>query len=223
MSEPTWPTSRGVERYEALGGVDIASTLEQGGIWIDVGPGIDARPMQPFLHRPDVSLVCVGMHPRDLPAAIEFHLGAVPHDVATLERYAGRARLVTDIYASVSYADDPLLALAYCVLLLEPGGVCAAFTELRRLGGLATWDRAIQGFRAHLGASLHLEAMPILEDASQSMATALRIRAFRTSSVRLDFADVARLLQAQIGTPIAGEVIWQASDGSASIRQVDYR
>jgi len=221
-SEPLWPTQRGLERYNSLLGVDIATILAGGGAWIDIGPGVEALPMHPFLGRPDVALQSIGSHPRTLPAGIEFTLGEVPANTAFLERYAGKAKLVTDVYSSISYSEDPLLALVYCGLLLEAGGTCGAFTELKRIGGLATWDRAIQFFRRELHVVLSLEALSIVEDASQSVATALRIRATRERVEAVSLAAAGALLHARVGHPVPSGTIWESPDQSARIVQVDY-
>jgi hypothetical protein len=91
--------------------------------------------------------------------------GSVPDDRSFLKSFAGQATLVTDVYSSVSYSDNPYLALAYCVLLLKAGGRCGVFTELKRLGDLSAWDRAIQFFRTTLHTFLSFHATPIFEDA----------------------------------------------------------
>lgn len=222
MSEPQWPAQRGRDRYESLLNIDIGEQLAKGGTWIDVGPGVDALPMRPFLDRPDVSLVCVGPHPRTLPARIDFTLSTIPDDATFLGRWSGKATLVTDVYGSVSYSDDPLLAIAYGVLLLQPRGTFAAFTELQRLGGIETWDRAIQCFRRDLQVTLTLQATSIFEDASQSFATALRILAIRENDTHVDLDTAAARLQAQVGMPVASATLWEAADRSARISRVDY-
>jgi hypothetical protein len=223
LSEPQWPTQRGVDRYQALLGIDVTRILAGGGVWVDVGPGTEALPMVPFMDRPDVTLKCVGIHSRTLPRGIDFTLGAVPDDTAFLERQAGTATLVTDVYSSVTYSDDPLLALAYCVLLLRAGGTCGVFTELKRMGDLTTWDRVIQLFRSELHVAMSCHALSIVEDASQSHATALRIQATRGQVDAVSFNDAAALLHARIGHPVASGTIWEAPDQSIRIRQIDYR
>jgi hypothetical protein len=223
MSEPQWPAQRGRERYESLLNIDIAAQLANGGTWIDVGPGMDALPMRPFLDRSEVSLVCVGPHARTLPAQIDFTLSQVPDDDAFFSRWAGKARLVTDVYGSVSYSHDPLLAAAYCALLIEPGGTFAAFTELERIGGLPTWDRAIQFFRRELQVTLTLHAVSIVEDASRKFATALRMVATRDATVAIRLADATDQLHRDIGRPAAAGTIWEAPDHSARIARIEYR
>jgi hypothetical protein len=222
-SEPLWPAQRGLDRYEMLLGIDIATILTSGGMWIDVGPGVEALPMLPFVDRPDVRLKCIGPHPRTLPAGIEFTAGAVPDDAAFLERNAGKAKLVTDVYSSISYSDDPLLALAYCALLLDPGGTCGVFTELKRVGDLTTWDRAIQFFRSELHVAMSFHAFSIVEDASGSIATALRIHATSEGIENVSFSAIASLLHARVGNPVPSGTIWEAPDKSARIQRIDYR
>jgi hypothetical protein len=222
MSEPQWPAQRGRERYESLLNIDIAGRLAHGGTWVDVGPGVDALPMRLFLDRADVSLVCVGPHPRNLPSPIDFTLSTIPDDATFLGQWSGKATLVTDVYGSVSYSDDPLLAIACCVLLLAPGGTFAAFTELQRIGGLETWDRAIQWFRRDLQVTLTLQAVSIFEDASQSFATGLRILATRDSATHVDLATTAAQLRTEVGTPVPSATLWEAADRSARICRVDY-
>jgi hypothetical protein len=220
--EPLWPTQRGLPRYQSLLDIDISQVLANGGTWIDVGPGVEALPMLPFVDRPGVKLMCIGRHARSFPPAIEFREGSVPEDLDFLAAAEGTATLVTDVYSSVSYGGDPYLALAYCALLLKPGGVCGVFTELKRLGDLATWDRAIQFFRTDLHTHLSFEALSIFEDASQSVATALRIRARREEALPINFNRLAASLQQRIGRPAVAGTIWKAADSSAAIRQVDY-
>jgi hypothetical protein len=222
-TEPLWPTQRGLSRYQSLLDIDIAQALSAGGIWIDIGPGVEALPMVPFIDRPDVQLKCIGLHPRSLSPAIEFVQGSVPDDRSFLKSFAGQATLVTDVYSSVSYSDNPYLALAYCVLLLKAGGRCGVFTELKRLGDLSAWDRAIQFFRTTLHTFLSFHATPIFEDASQSMATALRIQAHREDAPPIDFDHLIASLQEEIGKPAITGTIWKAEDHSAMIQQIDYR
>lgn len=221
--EPQWPTQRDLARYQSLLEFDFSQVLAAGGTWIDVGPGVEALPMLPFVDRPDVKLICIGLHERSLPQEITFRKGAVPNDVEFLTDAAGTATVVTDVYSSISYGEDPYLALAYCTLLLKPGGICGAFTELKRLGDLAAWDRAIQFFRTELHTRLSLEAVSIFEDASQSMATALRISAQRVSAPSMDFRSLTAALHQRIGFPVVTGTIWQATDNSAAIRAVEYR
>lgn len=223
LPEPLWPTQRGLDRYNALLGADISALLSGGGMWVDIGPGLEALPMLPFLGRSDVELRGIGIHARAFPATIEFTLGEVPGDVAFFDAHAGKATLVTDVYSSVSYSDDPLLALAYCGLLLKAGGTCGAFTELKRIGDLATWDRAIRFFRSELHLTMTFEAVAIVEDASKAIATALRIRATRERVATPSFSEVAALLHAQVGHPVASGTIWEAPDRSARIVEVAYR
>jgi hypothetical protein len=221
-SEPLWPVQRSLSRYQSLLDIDISRALTGGGIWIDVGPGVEALPMLPFLNRPEVKLMCIGRHARSFPPAIQFRDGTVPDDLEFLAATEGTATLVTDVYSSVSYGNHPFLALAYCALLLKPGGICGAFTELKRLGDLAAWDRAIQFFRTELHTNLTLEALSIFEDASQSTATALRIKAVRVEAPPIDFPRMADSLNQAIGRPEIAGVIWKAADNSAVIQRVDY-
>ena len=180
-------------------------------------------PMLPFLDRADVSLVCIGPHPRTLAPRIDFTLSTIPDDQAFFERWSGKARLVTDVYGSVSYGDDPLRALAYCSLLLEPGGICAAFTELERIGGLATWNRAIQFFRRELQVTMTLMAVPIVEDASQSFATALRIQATRQQAGQVTLHVLVARLHDEVGRPMPSNTIWESPDKTARIQRIEYR
>lgn len=224
VSEPLWPVQRNLERYQSLLGIDIAHALKDGGMWIDIGPGIDALPMIPFIDRDDVQLNCIGTHPRSLNPRINFEQDTVPSALAYLHRYSGRAKLVTDIYASVSYSTDPYLALTYCTLLLEPAGTCGVFTELNHLGDLSAWDRAVQFFRTELNADLSFHVFSIFEDASKSNATALRLHVKRHGKISpIEFDCASLRLRQMIGVPSVIGTIWEGEDKSARIYAIHYR
>lgn len=225
FSEPSWPVDRDLNRYHELLGIEVDQWLKNGGTWIDIGPGINALPMQPFLKRSDICLITIGPHIRRLPPEISVVKGQVPDDRNFFLTHYGQARLVTDVYASLSYTVDPVAALIYGCLLLEEGGMFGGFTELHRIGGLNTWNELIQYFWHRLGIELNMTAIPILEDASGLRATALRVQGKRH---QLPFQtpvldEIVSDLHEIIGHPQETGIIWQSDDGSARISRIEYR
>src|SRR5208283_794003 len=221
-SEPRWPIHRDVERYNHLLGIDPITIFEEGGLWIEIGPGADARPMLPLIGQEDTTLAAIGPHHRSLPAAIHFTQGTVPEDQGFLAAYRGKARLVTDVYAAVSYCQDPIQAMIYGSLLLADGGLFLAFTELCRFGDLPTWERITEFFRAQLGQSIGFETMSVLGDASKAYSTCLRVRVQGRSTQTASLARIFEEAAGFIGTPVKTGTLWVAEDQSASISRVDY-
>ncbi len=203
-------------------GIDLAKIMEKGGLWIEIGPGADALPMLPFIGRKGTMLAAIGPHYRSLPAGILFSEGTIPEDTKFFRAHRAKARLVTDVYAAVSYCQDPIQAVIYGSLLLGEEGQFLAFTELYRFGDLPTWERITEFFRVKLKQSISFETMSVLGDASKAFSTCLRVRVRGRSpgsaSLRQLFNEAARY----IGIPVKSRTLWEAEDRSASISRVDY-
>jgi hypothetical protein len=220
--EPQWPKERDLARYNELAGFDIRKLLGAGGLWIEVGIGKSARPMRPLIGQSGVELKAIAPHYRALPKGISLTLGCVPDDQGFLVENRGRARLVTDIFGAVSYCDDPIQALIYGALLLRAGGVFVAFTELRRIGDLETWDRITQFFHDRLHQEIGFQTVYMLGDASRQFSTYLRIRIDGQSPGRAALASLLKDAQRKIGTPQRDQALWTSSDESAKIFRTRY-
>jgi len=220
--EPQWPKERDLARYDELAGFDIRKLLGDGGLWIEVGIGKSARPMRPLIGQPGVELKAIAPHYRALPKGISLTLGCVPDDHGFLVENRARARLVTDIFGAVSYCEDPVQALIYGALLLGAGGVFVAFTELRRIGDLETWDRITQFFHDRLHQQIAFQTVYVLGDASRQFSTYLRIRIEGKAAGRAASATLFKDAQRKIGAPHRDQALWTSSDESAKIFRTRY-
>ncbi len=221
IQEPPWPKERDLARYNALVGFEIQEHLRGGGLWIDIGVGKGARPMRPLIGQPGVTLKAISPHYRALPTGISLTTGHVPEHVGFLAGNRGRGRLVTDIFGAVSYCDDPIQALIYGALLLRADGVFVAFTELRRLGDLETWDRTTEFFHDRLHQDITFQTVFVLGDSSGKFSTCLRIRIQGKSSPTA-LSNIFKGARRAIGIPQRGEPLWISSDKSAKIWRTDY-
>jgi hypothetical protein len=220
--EPRWPKERDLDRYNELAGFDIRKRLDAGGLWIEVGIGKSARPMRPLIGRPGVKLKAIAPHDRVLPKGISLTTGCVPDDHGFLAENRGHARLVTDMFGAVSYCEDPIQALIYGALLLGAEGVFVAFTELRRIGDLETWDRITQFFHNRLHQQVSFQTMFVLGDASGQFSTYLRIRIEGKAAGRATLATLFKDAQRKIGMPQRDQALWTSSDQSARIWSTHY-
>jgi hypothetical protein len=220
--EPPWPKERNLARYNALVGFKIQNYLRDGGLWIDVGVGQDARPMRPLIGRPGVTLKAISPHFRKLPAAISLTTGTIPEHTGFLAENRGRAQLVTDVFGAVSYCDDPLQALIYGALLLRPGGTLVAFTELRRVGDLDTWDRITEFFNSRMQQTITFETVFAWGDSSKHFSTYLRISIQGAPRRTLSFPRLLQASRRMLGKPRRGKLLWVASDRSAKIWRANY-
>jgi hypothetical protein len=222
IKEPQWPKERNLARYDALAGFKIQKYLSRGGLWIDIGVGKGARPMRPLLRKPGVKLKAISPHHRSLPAGISLTIGQVPEHTGFLAENRGRARLVTDVFGALSYCDDPVQSLIYGALLLRTNGVFVAFTELRRLGNLETWDRITQFFHRRLNQDISFQTVFVLGDSSGLYSTYLRVCIQGKATPERSLSNLFKQARHAIGAPRRTHPLWESSDKSAKIWRVDY-
>lgn len=220
--EPQWPRERVLDRYNALAGFEIQHHLRDGGLWIEIGVGKGALPMRPLIGKPGVTLKAIAPHQRALPAGISLTSGCVPDHVDFLSENRGRARLVTDIFGSVSYCEDPVQALIYGALLLSRDGVFVAVTMLHRLDDLDTLHRISSFFHHRLHQAITFQTMFVLSDASGEFSTYLRIRIEGGAKRRAALPTILKDARRAIGRPRQDVPLWISKDKSARIWRVCY-
>lgn len=115
--------------------VQLVSAMSRSETWIDVGAGTGAALAGYAQWRPEgATLVAVDLADDASNAANRLPPGrmrVVKGDV-TRVRGLGKARLVTDVFAAMSYGDAPDRVIRRYGDLLEPGGQAMIFLEERR-------------------------------------------------------------------------------------------
>jgi len=220
---PTWPSRRNLARYSELTRIDIREFLQNGGTWIDIGPGPEATAVSELVGVPQLDLVVLDYFPLQLPAGIRCFQGEVPkcRDFAAMFQKVGT--FVSDIYGGVSYADDPLEALLFESLLPAEEGKLACFTELERFGDSSCWARVEELF-AILGQVATLEVFRTFADANQVWEEQLRISLAGASSSSIESWDtLVQLAREVVGVGTKDKVLWQSKDPNpAVIYRVNY-
>jgi len=222
IREPEWPRERSLSRYKELTGIDIPAILKDGGTWVDIGPGETMNAMNPLVGQDRLSLYAIGPHIRDVPKGIKFELGLVPDDQNFLNSLRGKAKLVTDIYGALSYAQNPLRVLIYGAMLIHGNGLFVGFTELLRIGDLATWSRITNFFRSELNLGVSFQTVGVIGDASGIFSACLRVVVSGDVPTSENFFDVCARADAIVGRMSKAEALWVSEDGLATIWRTKY-
>jgi len=218
-----WPKERDLDRYNALLGFKIQNFLDAGGLWIDLGVGEGAKPMQPLLGKRKIKLKAICPVHRRLPPGIGLTIGTVPDHAGFLAENRGCSRLVTDVFGAASYSKNPLEALIYGALLLAEGGLFAAFTELRRVGDLETWDRITKFFHNRMGQEILFQTAFMMGDSSKKYSTYVRIHIRGRATTETDLTSLLKDARKAVGVPRKGNPLWISPDRSARIWKVSYK
>lgn len=221
---PDWPAQRSLERYEHLVGFSIRQQLRDGGVFFDVGPGTHAVALRELSALPDVTLV--GLTPDKVDIAgspILLEHGRIPDAGEVLRRYAKGCRVVTDIFSSVTYVEDPALALLALSFLPDRLGKVGVFTELDKFGARKTWREVSNFFADCTGQQVVFEAFNIRGDAEPIWVDCLRITIEGVSSRDVsELPELKAKLHDRLGSPHVGREIWTSKDGKARISEICY-
>ncbi len=219
---PVWKDDRELDIYGALTGLDIPAELSGGGLWVDVGAG-RGEAISAMAGRKGVQLVAVNAHQAYEAEGAENVYAMIPEDKVVARRYAGRARVVTDVYGAASYADDAVAALVYETHLLAGRGKLSVVTRPERFGTPETWKR-IEAFFESRGRRARFELVdyPSRDGRKHGSATkALRVtvsgRGRGGESLDEALAEARRL----IGAPVKIKTLY-ATEG-AELWALDYR
>ncbi len=183
-----WPSRRDLPRYEEMTQIPIQIILERGDSWLDIGPGSNARALCGMLDKEGVRLVGMTPHQLEAPLSIDIFVGSVPENISFLEDNFLKFKLVTDIYAAVSYSEDPVKALIYESLLLQLSpspddeARLAIVTDVGRFGTIDDYERIKVFAKEHLGVQLDFSHFSTWADALQRPEFELRIIGKRISN-----------------------------------------
>jgi hypothetical protein len=221
---PDWPAQRDILRYEHLVGFSIRTKLKDGGTWIEIGPGTHAVALRPLESVSNIDLVVLSSDKVDLSGTnIRLEYGRIPDAVEFLQRYRGAADVVTDIFSSVTYLDDPAEALLCLSYLPNAKGRVGVFTELDKFGSVETWRCLESFFLQETGQVVTFEPFRIKGDAEPIWVDCLRVTVERRS--RREVAELDELkgrLHECLGLPTVGRTIWKTKDGKATISEINY-
>lgn len=221
--QPAWPSKRDLPRYNELCALDIRTKLANGGRWIDIGPGESAQALRGAMDISGVELIGFSPHKCDADLPIKIYYHALPGDQALLDSFAHSATLVTDVFAGISYAADPLSTLLYESLMLKPGGEIRVVTEVKRFGDETSRQKITDFVGRNIATRLHFEEFETYADARQAKEKELRIIGFKEAVSPSTDLDYLRLrMVEEVGIPVRSEVLFSTGDGLARILEVNY-
>jgi hypothetical protein len=223
-AHPDWPKQRDLARYEHLVGFSIRDKLAHGGVYLDVGPGSHAVALRSVEDIPNTTLRALTPNEVDTRGTgILVEHGRIPDALDFVARHASSCRVVTDIFSSVTYVDDPADALAVLSALPDQPGIVGVFTELDKFGASETWPVIERFFHEHTGQAVRFQRFRIKGDAEPIWVDCLRITIEGASRRKMeDLASVRQELCKTLGEPRIGREIWRTKDGSAIISEINY-
>jgi len=223
-AHPDWPKQRDLARYEHLVGFSIREKLAHGGVYLDIGPGSHAVALRSVEDIPNTTLLALTPNDVDVRGTrILVERGRIPEALTFVEKHAASCRVVTDIFSSVTYVNDPADALAVLSLLTDQQGVVGIFTELDKFGATETWSVIEDFFRQHTGQNVRFKSFRIKGDAEPIWVDCLRITINGPSRCSAtDLQTLREKLRATLGEPRIGREIWRTKDGSAIISEINY-
>lgn len=195
----TWPSRRPLARYEEMTDLPIADVLSSGDTWIDIGPGSNAHALGEMVGK-GVFLMGITPHKMEIPLGVNMSAGFVPNNREFLDSHLVNSKLVTDIYAAFSYADDPIEVLVYETLLLKEGGLFRAVSEPERLGDAADHARIMAFAEKYLGVKLSFSQFLTWADARQEWEYELRVSGKRVKDpVSYDLNELMEIAKKEVG------------------------
>jgi hypothetical protein len=223
-AHPDWPKQRDLARYEHLIGFSIREKLASGGVYLDIGPGSHAVALRSVEDIPNTTLLALTPNEVDTSGTgIIVEHGRIPQALEFVSKHAGACRVVTDIFSSVTYVDDPADALAVLSTLSDQAGVIGIFTELDKFGASETWSVIEQFFAEHTGQTVRFVRFRIKGDAEPIWVDCLRITIEGASHRAIDeLSSVRQELRKALGEARVGREIWRTKDGSAVISEINY-
>lgn len=221
---PDWPAQRDLSRYEHLIGFSIRDKLSAGGLYLDIGPGTHAVALRPLDNLPGVSLAVLTTDSVDVAGTqIVVEHGKMPSALDVIARYAHRCAVITDIFASTTYSDDPAVVLAAISFLPAESGTVGIFTELDKFGAIETWREISLFFREQTGQNVNFEKFRIKGDAEPIWVDCLRISISGAHNHDVSHLPILKEeLEKRLGKPSIGRTIWKTSDGRATISEINY-
>ena len=223
-AHPDWPKQRDLARYEHLVGFSIRQRLSSGGLYLDIGPGSHAVALRSVEDIPHTTLLALTPNDVDVRGTrIVIEHGRIPEALAFIEKHAASCRVVTDIFSSVTYVNDPADALAVLSLLPDKQGIIGVFTELDKFGATETWRVIENFFQRHTKQNVRFETFRIKGDAEPIWVDCLRITIEGASQCEAKHLQALReQLRSTLGEPRVGREIWRTKDGTAIISEINY-
>jgi hypothetical protein len=224
VAHPDWPKQRDLARYEHLVGFSIRDKLARGGVYLDIGPGSHAVALRAVEDLPNTSLLALTPNEVDTTGTkIHVEYGRIPDALDFVERHAAACRVVTDIFSSVTYVDNPADALVVLSFLPDEFGILGVFTELDKFGAPETWRALEHFFRHHTGQTARFETFRIRGDAEPIWVDCLRVTIEGVSRCSIQDLPSLRLkLRSSLGEARVGREIWRTKDGNAIISEINY-
>lgn len=212
-----WPASRGLSTYNEMTGLNLEEEMQNGGIWIDIGPGQKCAAISELSEKID-NVWVIGIAPNvpeEFPVRSTIFGGWMPTLSLPID---GRARVVTDIFSGVSYAPHGLNVLIKAASWLAPGGVVAACTETRRLGDGWTHDRIVRFFKECMALECKFQVYKKFAEGNQKWEDQLRI-VIRNNNTYDSLIGRANKI---VGRALRGRLLWQSKDEAAKIFEVTH-
>jgi hypothetical protein len=221
---PEWPAQRPLSRYEELVGFSITEKLSSGGVCVDIGPGTHAVALRALEGLKNVTLAALTTDTVDVSQTrIEVTHGRIPDATNFLSRYYRSCRVVTDIFSSVTYVEDPAHALLAIAMLPERDGIAGVFTELDKFGSMETWGAIRDFFTREMGQTITFSRFRITGDAEPISVECLRVVIEGMCRRSVDeLPQLKHLLHQELGAPSVGREIWKTKDGKATISEINY-
>ena len=219
---PNWKDTRPLDLYNRSTGLDIRDEMSAGGRWIDIGAG-QGNAISALAGTPEVELTAVNAHRSYVVPGVENVYAVVPNDHSVLARYGGKTRLVTDVWAAASYADDALQTLVYEALLLGPKGKLVVVTRLERFGSPETRGRIEDFFREHLGQQIRFDPLERTPKEISAHGDGQNVRVVVTGApASTDLGAAFAAARSAIGTPRKVKPLLVVDNGNATIWALEY-
>lgn len=205
----TWPSRRPLSRYEEMTDLPISDLLNPGDTWIDIGPGTNAQALGEMVEK-GIFLMGITPHKMEIPLGVNMSAGFVPDNKEFLDSHLLNSKLVTDVYAAFSYADDPLEVLVYETLLLKEGGQYRAVSEPERIGDAADHAKIMEFGEKYLGVKLSFSQFLTWADARQEWEYELRVSGKRIGDpVSFDLNELMQIAQKEVGVAQKDEKLFE--------------
>jgi hypothetical protein len=208
---PSWPNERDLNRYAEMTLIDFKNELAKDKVWIDIGCRTGKALSQIRKHF-DAKLVGINAHKIRVRKGIESYYSLIPDDRRIYENYQQKADLVTDIYGSVSYSENPLEAMIYAACLLKPQAKAVFITLETRMGNL---QKIKNFFHTVMKQEIKFQRFTTYSDNTKTPIKTLRVTILGHCRSRINLEGLFKKAQRDVGIMKKAKMIWQSADLSA--------
>ncbi len=218
---PSWPKERDLKTYGQYTRINFNENFTAK-IWMDIGcrTGKALSQSRKFFQ---AKLIGVNAHKIPVRNGIQAILAEIPKDLTIYKSFRQKIDLVTDIYAAVSYAEDPLDAMIYEASLLKTDGKCVIVTLQGRIKGPAAWKRIKTFLDQQMNISVSLKSFITYSDKRRSPIKTLRITLNKQKKANPSLQNLFAQARIYVGEMTKDKILWEATDKSAKIWMVKYK